>query len=420
MERLGIQKTDVTSTDSAGTVPLCLAEGTRPPTPDHLKKYRRSNLYEPGKPYVHWGAADNRKPTDAVYGRPPAYGRETTAGAMNVAPTTSMAQWQLEQKEAIYSSNKREPLGRTVDRGHVLPAGLGDEIPFGVSTNVKENMKLGEVKRLIFPTDLNYTETKEIRDQYIKTHGRFEPGEQRKRDYDWQSAGIDPAATVFGRKAVIDPHGVAVALNPHIEPKNMSEDIVSSRLAAFRLADAEPLGRSHVRGAAPLPHFPEDHRFGATRKYNPAEAGGVKAALTRDHLSEADLLFTGDLGRSKVHGSAPLQPGRTYGVPSVRTDIAPPAKRSVADHRAFGREAKIASLLSPPSGAQQGVFEEDFLTVMAPADMADFFAAAGLGLPEHIFDAVYARAAEADARPDGLATLNTFQQVRLFLESQSM
>lgn len=40
-----------------------------------------------------------------------------------------------------------------------------------------------------------------MHEQYIRTHGRYDPGEQRTRGYDWGQIGLDPKQTVFGKKA---------------------------------------------------------------------------------------------------------------------------------------------------------------------------------------------------------------------------
>lgn len=90
-------------------------------------------------------------------------------------------------------------------RGHVLPQGLGKTIPFpgGVVFDARVHDAKGEVKDLLFPKDLNYTESQEMHEQYIRTHGRYDPGEQRTRGYDWEKAGVNED-TVFGKKHVPD------------------------------------------------------------------------------------------------------------------------------------------------------------------------------------------------------------------------
>ncbi|KAG2486267.1 hypothetical protein HYH03_015091 [Edaphochlamys debaryana] len=99
-------------------------------------------------------------------------------------------------------------------------------------------------------------------------------GEQRRRDYNWNSAGIDPAQYRFG---LTDPNpqrdGVKKALTPALDPE----------LQPPRL----------------LPKLHEDYKATAT-----------------DFLGRPRALGTGD---------RPLGPGHTFGVPSMRKGREPAA-----------------------------------------------------------------------------------------------
>jgi hypothetical protein len=48
---------------------------------------------------------------------------------------------------------------------------------------------------MIFPQGVYLNETKVQQDLYRKTHGNYQPGEQKKRDYNWK---MDPAEHMFG------------------------------------------------------------------------------------------------------------------------------------------------------------------------------------------------------------------------------
>lgn len=48
---------------------------------------------------------------------------------------------------------------------------------------------------MIFPKDIYLNETKTQQDLYRKTHGNYQPGEQKKRDYNWK---MDPNDHMFG------------------------------------------------------------------------------------------------------------------------------------------------------------------------------------------------------------------------------
>jgi hypothetical protein len=146
---------------------------------------------------------------------------------------------------AAAASHKREPLGAAPSRGYCLPDGLGTREAFGVPLRVREQERLNSTKALIFPPQPGAGGGDEASTTalYRRTHGSFAPGawvalcphgrevgnvgapasrgaghnsgapraftalpspthvppgEQRTREYDWGSAGIDPATHRFG------------------------------------------------------------------------------------------------------------------------------------------------------------------------------------------------------------------------------
>jgi hypothetical protein len=48
---------------------------------------------------------------------------------------------------------------------------------------------------MIFPQGIYLNETKTQQDLYRKTHGNYQPGEQKKRDYNWK---MNPDDHIFG------------------------------------------------------------------------------------------------------------------------------------------------------------------------------------------------------------------------------
>ncbi len=81
-----------------------LTWGSRPETPEHQKKYRALNVYEPGKIARHYGAADDPVPQcpDGGFGIKGSTG-ESVAAQMGGFPTSEMQRYALEQSEAIYA-----------------------------------------------------------------------------------------------------------------------------------------------------------------------------------------------------------------------------------------------------------------------------------------------------------------------------
>ena len=52
---------------------------------------------------------------------------------------------------------------------------------------------------------------------------------------------------------------------------------------------------------------------------------------------------------------------RTYGVPTVRTDLAAPRIRRIDDRKNYGDESDAYGLLNPSIYSLRGVYEKDFL-----------------------------------------------------------
>lgn len=50
---------------------------------------------------------------------------------IKVSPESAMLKWHQERKEDIYASTKREPLGKPMSRGYVIPEELGTTKAFG-------------------------------------------------------------------------------------------------------------------------------------------------------------------------------------------------------------------------------------------------------------------------------------------------
>jgi hypothetical protein len=103
------------------------------------------------------------------------------------------------KSESVYRSSKVEALGHSVERNIQLPMKftVGKQ-PFGVKTKSSEE----PAKNIIFPEMKE--EFLEGNDLYIRSHGSYGPGTQKKRNYKWP---YDPNEVRFGVK------GDTIALN---------------------------------------------------------------------------------------------------------------------------------------------------------------------------------------------------------------
>ena len=95
---------------------------------------------------------------------------------------------------------------------------------------------------------------------------------------------------------------------------------------------------------------------------------------------------------------------RTFGVPSVRTDIPKYAVRSVADSQNYGDDPTGKELLYPSALSQMGIDDDEFTNLRDKDDIFSLFRATGaqLGDREHkLYD---------DVAEGGLCSIATFHK----------
>jgi len=395
-----------------------LQEGDRPPTPPEIKKYRKSTIHEPGKIIRHYGLADDEVPggTDRPFGMKNVSGEDVGAVIQNY-PTEELMQWRLERQEDIYASSKNEPLGRSMQRGHKLPThmdGGAAAKPFGTRVEAKMKDKHPETKGLLYPVNVLEEDPDGMNhSKYVKSHGDYAPGEQRRRGYDWDGSGINPETMVFGTHES-NPYreGVAKAMNPTLEDGHIEgAKIVQKRLEDFKMTDGGELGRATNLGHGDQ-SLPGSHVFGVpSRRF---EELGVRSLLKGDY-SEQEQQPDPDLGKSLRKGFRNTGPeAKVFGAPTIRTDIPAPRTKSVADNQNYGNEPDASSLLYPAPAAERGVVEEDYLKAHTKPELEAFYADAGISIPQDLFEAAFDKAAELDAIGGGSdrCCIATFHKVK--------
>lgn len=85
--------------------------------------------------------------------------------------------------ESKYDSIKREPLGKSYSRGYNWP----EQTEEGKATFGLPSKDLVNAKELLYPKNGAMEETHAHAEMYKKTHANFAPGEQRQREYDWNT-----------------------------------------------------------------------------------------------------------------------------------------------------------------------------------------------------------------------------------------
>jgi len=369
------------------------------PCPVPMQKWRKDMT--PGRVILHPGVAD-----DTDFQRLEIYGKAEPVGVkvhevLNTAPKSMLLAKATAKKESIYLSHKREPLGKQYTRGHELPNGMGVTKGFGMPT--PQEVGGDQTKHLMHPDERLVPEAE--RQLYITSHANYDPGEQRTRGYKWvdESGPIDPAQYRFGAGKEGEKAGVAKAMNPWLDRTYQPPPVVVEKLLEdHRELSAEALGKAKNLGFGK--YTDPQHMFGVPSQSAPE--WGVRECIGNYPPEEQQP--DKDLGKSVRPGWRNQGPAdRVFGVPSIRSDIAAPMLKSVADHQNYGDESGSGTLLYPPRFQDGGVSQADFLAATSQAELVDIFRSAGFDLSDEAAADAYARATRLD--PNGFVSVQSFR-----------
>jgi len=353
------------------TTENCMQLDERPTTPPEVRKWRKSNYAEPGKRVIHPGMIDDFAGRDFDH---PKFGKIKVESDhvedvwRQAGAESEYAQVKVSQKESIYYSTKREPLGKTYQRGHVLPAETKQaDFAFGKECAHPENQS----KQLIYtPSELP---TEGQKAQYIKSHGSFEPGEQRRRGYDWKGLDVTQHRFGIGMGSHIALNGLAQGAVDAIRREDDLDPLTSKRVQNFKNLQ-DKLGQSRNLGHG-LNGFGKDHVYGkkSVRSENEWDARTCLQGEYTEEEQEPDS----DLGCTHTPGfrniTTQKQHERTFGTPTIRSDIPKYAKRSVADQQNYGDDANAQGLLYPSTLVSLGIDENEFGAARTKDEIIDIF-----------------------------------------------
>ncbi|KAJ8610683.1 hypothetical protein CTAYLR_005666 [Chrysophaeum taylorii] len=298
------------------TTSVCLRLEERPPTPPHVRRWRKSQFREPGKRVVHPGSQ-----LDRIEAR--------LFGRVKVASDHVEDVWghrSDERGEEIYASRKREPLGRSSVRGD-------DDVPSNAVFGRRSANPAEDAKSLVCPPHVEETH----KDLYKISHGASDPGEQRRRRYAWN---VDPSSHRFG--AGVGSHvalngsssQVAAALRLN-DPPRLEATAISSRrvdvvgrprdLGVSNKPPGRVYGKKSIRGES---------------DWDARQCIQGAAPQTRDDDDD-------DLGTSLTPGYRNFPTSRPFGIPSVRSDVPKYARRSIADSQNYGDDPSAGTLIYP-------------------------------------------------------------------------
>lgn len=121
-----------------------------------------------------------------------------------------------------------------------------------------------------------------------------------------------------------------------------------------------------------------------------------------DHRTSASMI-------NAVVGGLSTRDYRTYGVPTIRSDIPIPRIRRVCDTKNYGDESDAYGLLNPSVFSLRGVSEKDFLIPRPKDEIREIFTNTGVKMTLDTFDTIYNQAAQR--HPKGEVSVESFRGV---------
>ena len=170
--------------------------------------------------------------------------------------------------------------------------------------------------------------------------------------------------------------------------------IVSKFVEDVKGTQQDALGKSKNLGQSQVPRG-NDFVHGVKNDVT----GWNGAKCIRGEPSEKELLPDIDLGKSvRLNCTNRVRSAkdgyRSFGIPSIRTDIPFKLKRSVADYTNYGDEPEAVDLLFPQTNTAIGVSELDFQKMRSRSQIEKLFANCGITYKVGKFNAIYNKAKE--------------------------
>ncbi|XP_036414117.1 EF-hand domain-containing family member B [Colossoma macropomum] len=125
--------------------------------------------------------------------------------------------------------------------------------------------------------------------------------------------------------------------------------------------------------------------------------------------AERDRFVTSSSFISAVVGGLPTTDYRTYGVPSVRTDLPAPRIKRISDRTNYGDEATAYDLLYPTLHSLFGVHEKHFFSPRSKDEILQIFRNVGLRVSEQMFEEAWKLASMR--HPAGEVCVESFRNV---------
>lgn len=105
-------------------------------TPDHLKRYRQSERHIPGAKQTHYGIYNDPKPYESMIHGIKTKESDHVDNCIKDSNKSGINYFVNQIKESKYSSNQREPLGKSIIRNYDYPEKYRDaSFRYGIPTS---------------------------------------------------------------------------------------------------------------------------------------------------------------------------------------------------------------------------------------------------------------------------------------------
>eukprot|EP01006_Ploeotia_vitrea_P042514 TRINITY_DN66631_c7_g7_i1.p1 TRINITY_DN66631_c7_g7~~TRINITY_DN66631_c7_g7_i1.p1 ORF type:complete len:396 (+),score=217.48 TRINITY_DN66631_c7_g7_i1:105-1292(+) len=354
----------------------------RPETPPEQRKFRRLRQNEVGRRFIHPGLADIPVDQNKRYGKVEPRGADVQAV---MSANADESEWLTEQKEAVYKSRKRSPLGKTKLSGAELPDKVKDEsFRFGATTAYLENDSATD---LVTPVDGSTKEWKSIkeqniqRDEIIAKHSATD----RLMKHPYEPSPEQHAAWLARKKAkeadLVDQDG----LHHSVASSIAAQSYVTRIVPLQRKDKSKNKNNSKTNSDANendnvQQHSPQQQQQQQQPKQQQKQADGYDAAQC--------IQGSGWGAAEDEHGSHESYRDRLKKRHALPEHIA---------NQSFGAQPKqhddsSGDLLFPSAHAATGVSSKDFAATRGASEIREIFAAAGYDMSDEDFGRAVAAA----------------------------
>ena len=99
---------------------------------------------------------------------------------------------------------------------------------------------------------------------------------------------------------------------------------------------------------------------------------------------------------------------RSFGVPTIRTDVPFKVWRSVADYTNYGDEPEAVDIMYPATPIELGISEQDFQKMRSREEIRTLFEKIGHSFKAGKFNTLYNRAKEISGSSNDLTNVRSF------------